>query len=88
MSHLKKNTSFVQESVETVEYMQSQTALVAELSLDGRVTDCLLRSYCLVGAHGDTGSQVAKVNIILIKLVKYFIIFIYVSHHWLELLSF
>ncbi|XP_023343089.1 uncharacterized protein LOC111712640 [Eurytemora carolleeae] len=48
------------ETAETLEYMQSQTALVAELSLEGRVTDCLLRSYCLVGAHGDTGSQVAK----------------------------
>jgi len=45
---------------EMIRQWQAQSALVAELSLQGKVSDCLLRSYCLVGAHGDAVGQMAK----------------------------
>jgi len=41
-------------------YMQSQSALVAEMSLSGRMTECLLRSYCLVGAHNTRSGDIAQ----------------------------
>lgn len=45
---------------ETTVFMQTQSAMVAELSLQGKVTDCLLRSYCLVGAAKDKSGTLAK----------------------------
>jgi len=44
---------------ETLTTIQSQTALVAEMSLSGRVNDCLMRSYCLVGAHSSKSGSIA-----------------------------
>ena len=56
-------------------YMQSQSALVAEMSLSGRMTECLLRSYCLVGAHSTRSGDIAQVfscfyNILKLEMEK------------------
>jgi len=42
------------------ETLQEQSALVAELSLDGKMNDCLLRTYCLVGAHETRVGTIAE----------------------------
>merc|ERR1711878_77221 len=42
------------------ETLQEQSALVAELSLDSKMNDCLLRTYCLVGAHETRVGTIAE----------------------------
>ena len=43
-------------------HQMEQSALVAEMSLSKSMNECLLRSYCLVGAHPTRTGQLAEVN--------------------------